>query len=77
MSDALTDALNLASLLAAAEAAAPSDELTALHDALWTAVQSYAGALGLSYDDLVEIGAVVGTANRGGGTPKTPEPGGS
>lgn len=74
MSDALTDALNLASLLADAESAAPSDELTALHEALWSEVQKYAGALGLSYDDLVEIGGVVGAANRGGGTPKTPEP---
>lgn len=74
MSDALTDALNLASLLAAAEAAAPSAELTALHAAMWSAIHAHALALGLDGDDLAMIGAVVGTANKSGGIPKEPPP---
>ena len=69
------DAITLAELLLDAETAAPSDELTALHNELWAAICRHRVVLGLSTEDLTEIGNVGAAQNRGGGTPKEPPAG--
>lgn len=72
MKTAKEDALDLASKLAAAHAAADSPELGELHDAMRIALYRHRAALGLSADDVAEIDNVGPQAR--GGTPKGPSP---
>lgn len=65
------DALEIAGLLADAEAVSPSDELTALHDKLRRSLYLHRNTLGLSDDDVAEIDNL-GPQARGGGAKDAP-----
>lgn len=65
-------AIEVASLLAQAEAAAPSEELTALHKRLRRGLFCHAEHLGLSKADVVEIDGYI--AETMAGTPKDEDP---
>jgi hypothetical protein len=64
------DVLGIAAALADAEQAAPSEQLTTLHDKLRRGLYKHRDTLGLSADDVAEIDNF-GPQARGGG-PKNP-----
>lgn len=64
-------AIELVGLLVAAETAAPTPELTAVHEKLRLMLYTYGGACGLSKHDIADIDNA-GVTTFGGGTPKTP-----
>ena len=66
--------LTLATMLAAAEAAAPSPELDAFHTEAWAAIHRHKDELDLSPEQLEQIGIEgQGGAARGGGPKPDPQ----